>query len=633
MDSSKEHLFVFSNPKAGMDDIDRSTINQTIYDLSKDSAFFKNSVDKDVQTDKKIAAMRTQLGVKRRHNLVADVDQRVAALEASRDFSRVHVVVDMDMFFAAVEMRDNPSLAHVPMAVGGMGMICTANYAARKFGVRAAMPGFIAKKLCPSLVLVPPHFSKYEAVAHQTRDIFREFDPHFVAGSLDEAYLDITNYIASVSTTTLGGSSVCDPDAKCSRGSVSTEASSTPRATAGNVFVVEPNGHAYAFDENTSMEEKAGAVVQELRRRIHQATQLTASAGIASIPKLAKVCSDINKPNGQYVLPFNRDAIVKFVHHLPVRKFGGIGKVKEKLLAQVLNVATGGDLFARRYDIFHVFSEMSAQWLLQLSLGASASPSHDDDGDRPCQKSASRETTFRATSSLQELLERCQVLVKHVHSDLNELQLQGHCLTVKLKTTQFAVTSRAWTCKSALSQLSEMLDVACRLLVKEFNVAAKKHAKDASGPVTYRLLGIRMSMLKPAPSSSAGAWASPIPATSTADHDSAPQPPSVRQLSLPGVLHPALVPRQLSSTAPHAHHDATPSSEAREPCPVCGCHFDVWSLFLVNEHIDQCLSKTRSQPRRNHPSHVARAFNSNAIALSGSTSKLYSSPFFQPKPT
>ncbi|RHY25907.1 hypothetical protein DYB32_008014 [Aphanomyces invadans] len=311
-----------------MDDIDRSTINQTIYDLSKDSAFFKNSVDKDVQTDKKIAAMRTQLGVKRRHNLVADVDQRVAALEASRDFSRVHVVVDMDMFFAAVEMRDNPSLAHVPMAVGGMGMICTANYAARKFGVRAAMPGFIAKKLCPSLVLVPPHFSKYEV-------------------------LQLKRHLK------------------------------------------QPNGHAYAFDENTSMEEKAGAVVQELRRRIHQATQLTASAGIASIPKLAKVslppfhvCSDINKPNGQYVLPFNRDAIVKFVHHLPVRKFGGIGKVKEKLLAQVLNVATGGDLFARRYDIFHVFSEMSAQWLLQLSLGASASPSHDDDGDRPCQKSA-----------------------------------------------------------------------------------------------------------------------------------------------------------------------------------------------------------------------------------------------------
>ncbi|KAF0712541.1 hypothetical protein AaE_011996 [Aphanomyces astaci] len=182
MDSSKEHLFVFSNPKAGMDDVDRSTINQTIYDMSKDSAFFKNSVDKDGIVDKKIAAMRVQLGVKRRHNLVTDVDQRVTALEASRDFSRVHVVrpsssssidhhshasikvVDMDMFFAAVEMRDNPSLANVPMAVGGMGMICTANYAARKFGVRAAMPGFIAKKLCPALVFVPPHIAKYEVL-------------------------------------------------------------------------------------------------------------------------------------------------------------------------------------------------------------------------------------------------------------------------------------------------------------------------------------------------------------------------------------------------------------------------------------------------------------------------------------
>ncbi|RHZ10238.1 hypothetical protein DYB26_008310, partial [Aphanomyces astaci] len=99
------------------------------------------------------------------------------------------------------------------------------------------------------------------------------------------------------------------------------------------------------------------------------------------------VCSDINKPNGQYVLPFNRQAVVKFCHHLPVRKFGGIGKVKEKLLAQLLSISTGGDLFARRYDLFHLFSETTAQWLLQLSVGSSTGSSGGNDEDTPTRKS------------------------------------------------------------------------------------------------------------------------------------------------------------------------------------------------------------------------------------------------------
>ncbi|KAF0719971.1 Aste57867_665 [Aphanomyces stellatus] len=378
--ASKEHLFVFSNPKAGMDGVDRAKLNQTIYDLSKDSAFFKNSVEKDAAVDKKVAAMRAQLErQKRPHELVANVDRRVAALEHSRDFSRIHVVVDMDMFYAAVEMRDDPSLAHVPMAVGGMGMISTANYEARKFGVRAAMPGFIAKKLCPALVFVSPHFDKYTAVAEQTRAVFREYDPHFISGSLDEAYLDIT--------------------AQC-------------RARV-------------AAHSTMSLEDAAADVANEIRRRIHDATQLTASAGIASTARLAKVCSDINKPNGQYILPFNKPAVLKFVHHLPVRKFGGIGKVKEKMLTGVLGVTTGRQLYDARYDLFHVFSEGTAQWLLALSMGVAQDTTHHDpqQANANVQKSVSRENTFRATSSLQELLEMCQELVRHVHQDLTEVRI------------------------------------------------------------------------------------------------------------------------------------------------------------------------------------------------------------------
>ncbi len=124
-------------------------------------------------------------------------DTAAADLRASRDLSRTIVHVDMDAFYAAVEMRDDPSLRDRPMAVGGIGMLSTSNYAARRFGVRAGMPGFIGKKLCPDLVLVELNFDKYRAVSKVVRGVFAEYDPNFSPMSLDEAYLDITNYLSA----------------------------------------------------------------------------------------------------------------------------------------------------------------------------------------------------------------------------------------------------------------------------------------------------------------------------------------------------------------------------------------------------------------------------------------------------
>ena len=110
---------------------------------------------------------------------------------------RTIVHADMDAFFAAVEQRDNPELAKVEFAVGGMGMISTANYLARRHGVRSAMPGFIARALCPQLRFVKPNMQKYKMAAEQARGVFREYDPNFCAVSVDEALLDITDCVQS----------------------------------------------------------------------------------------------------------------------------------------------------------------------------------------------------------------------------------------------------------------------------------------------------------------------------------------------------------------------------------------------------------------------------------------------------
>jgi DNA polymerase kappa len=152
------------------------------------------------------------------------------------------------------------------MAVGGLGMLSTSNYAARRFGVRAAMPGFIARRLCPDLVIVPPDMAAYAAEAERIRDVFRAYDPNYLPMSLDEAYLDLTDYL------------------------------------------------------RRHPEQSAASAVAEMRARIAAATQLTASAGIAPNTFLAKVCSDLNKPNGQYELPATAPAVQEFVDRLSIRK-------------------------------------------------------------------------------------------------------------------------------------------------------------------------------------------------------------------------------------------------------------------------------------------------------------------------
>jgi len=171
----------------------------------------------------------------------------IASIEEERDISRTWLYVDMDMFFAAVEIRDNPDLADKPVAIGNMSMISTANYVARKYGVRSAMPGFIAQKLCPDLIFVDINFKKYNEVSKVFKSILEDYDPNYESMGCDEASVDITDYLRSTE------------------------------------------------QDNDEGREK---VAMEIRTRINEATRLTCSAGVACNKMLAKICSDMNKPNG-----------------------------------------------------------------------------------------------------------------------------------------------------------------------------------------------------------------------------------------------------------------------------------------------------------------------------------------------
>lgn len=189
--------------------------------------------------------------------------------------------VDMDCFFAAVEMRDNPALRDIPLAIGGRadkrGVISTANYPARVYGVHSAMSTAMALKLCPHLRVIPGRMAAYKEVSEQIRHIFARFTSLIEPLSLDEAYLDVS-------------------DSLCCSGS-------------------------------------ATLMAQAIRAQIFDELQLTASAGVAPVKFLAKIASDLNKPNGQYVI--TPEQVPAFLQQLPLSKIPGVGKVTAKKLSDM----------------------------------------------------------------------------------------------------------------------------------------------------------------------------------------------------------------------------------------------------------------------------------------------------------
>ncbi|KAG7393744.1 hypothetical protein PHYPSEUDO_004507 [Phytophthora pseudosyringae] len=464
-------MFVFTADKAGMKGVDKQHVQEVVHKMSKDSSFYQKSLRDNEKVEQRVVAMREKLACLTGGQLLRlqqEADARVARMEATRDLSRTIVVVDMDMFYAAVEMRDNPKLRDVPLAVGGLNMISTTNYAARQYGVRAAMPGFIGKELCPELHFVPVNMAKYAGVAAQIRAVFAEYDPNFEAFSLDEACLDLTDFVAK-NWQKYVAEALDDAESK-----ESDDEKQWTSTAAGRAAI-------------------AAAVVRELRKKIFDCTQLTASAGIAVNAMLAKICSDMNKPNGQYVLPFTRKRVLGFIRELPVRKIGGIGKVTEKILNEALNVHTGCELFAQRGKISHLFSGKTTLWLLQTSLGVR------ERREKQERKSFSRERTFGRLSDPKQLEAKCLDICKMLAKDLEKANKAAKNVTFVYKDTDFARCSRSTTLASAVFTADDLYANAVELLRREL-------------PLTLRLMGVRAATLAPRPKSTSSSQPSMAPA-------------------------------------------------------------------------------------------------------------------------
>ncbi|XP_027783288.2 DNA polymerase kappa isoform X1 [Marmota flaviventris] len=501
-DNDKDDLLLrmgLNDNKAGMEGLDKEKINKIIMEATKGSKYYGNELKKEKQVNQRIKNMmqqKAQITSQQLRKAQLQVDRFAMELEQGRDLNNTIVHVDMDAFYAAVEMRDNPELKDKPIAVGSMSMLSTSNYIARRFGVRAAMPGFIAKRLCPQLIIVPPNFDKYRAVSKEVKEILADYDPNFMAMSLDEAYLNITKHLQERQNwpedkrkyfvKTENAIENDQPEKEVDKLSeherpispLLFEDSPPDLQTPSNF---EEQNNPQILQNSVVFGTSAEEVVKEIRFRIEQKTTLTASAGIAPNTMLAKVCSDKNKPNGQYQILPNRQAVMGFIKDLPIRKVSGIGKVTEKML-KALGIITCTELYQQRALLSLLFSETSWHYFLHISLGL-GSTHLARDGER---KSMSVERTFSEISKAEEQYSLCQELCSELAQDLQKEKLKGRTVTIKLKNVNFEVKTRASTVSSVVSTAEEIFTIAKELLRTEIDA-------DFPRPLRLRLMGVRIS--------------------------------------------------------------------------------------------------------------------------------------------
>jgi DNA polymerase-4 len=292
--------------------------------------------------------------------------------------------VDMDAFFAAVELLDNPALAGEPVIVGGLGprgVVSTANYAARKYGVHSAMPMAKARRLCPEGKYLRPRMTRYREISTQVFGIFRSYTPLVEGLSLDEAFLDVS------ASARLFGS--------------------------------------------------AEEIAARLKTRIRQETGLTASVGVAHNKFLAKLASDLQKPDGLVLVPPER--VQAFLDPMPIKRLWGIGPKTQPRL-QALGILTFGQLRRTGADILRPVLGNRTEHFLRLAAG-------DDDREVIAEspdKSISHEVTFdQDLVDLPELLAELQHLVEAVGQRLRSRQLLAATVTVKIRDDKFHTITRS----------------------------------------------------------------------------------------------------------------------------------------------------------------------------------------------
>jgi DNA polymerase IV len=331
--------------------------------------------------------------------------------------------IDMDAFYASVEQRDNPELRGKPIAVGGgekRGVTTTASYEARKYGVRSAMPGYLAKQKCPEIIFVKPRFEAYKNVSRQIRKIFHQYTDLVEPLSLDEAYLDVT--------------------------------------------------------KNKINEPIATVIAEAIRNDIWKETQLTCSAGVSYCKFIAKVASDMNKPNGMTVIKPHQ--AIDFLEKLPIEKFYGIGKVTAQKMHD-LNIFSGSDL--KKIDQLELVQKFgkSGQFYYDIVRGIDERPVKTD---RHRKSLAVERTLDENIEGYEALSMEIKKIAEMLHKSIHKYQYFGRTISLKVKTSDFKIMTRSISIQEKICTLDHINQLAEGLLLLNHQVFG-----------TVRLIGLTIS--------------------------------------------------------------------------------------------------------------------------------------------
>jgi DNA polymerase-4 len=308
--------------------------------------------------------------------------------------------IDMDAFYASVEQRDNPELKGKPVAVGGSaerGVVAAASYEARKYGVRSAMPSKTALHKCPDLIFVKPRFDAYKAVSNQIREIFFDYTDLVEPLSLDEAYLDVTSNKKNMPSATL--------------------------------------------------------IAEEIKKRIKETTLLTASAGISINKFLAKVASDVNKPNGIFLIP--PDEAVSYVEKLAIEKFFGIGKVTAEKMHK-LGIRNGLEL--KKFTEVELIRNFGKSGSYYYKIARA----EDDRTVNPnrIRKSLGAENTFSTDlQEIEEIKRELEDIAEVVYNRMKRSGTKGKTLTVKVKYADFKLITRSKSVNNWIEEEQQIIQL------------------------------------------------------------------------------------------------------------------------------------------------------------------------------
>lgn len=334
--------------------------------------------------------------------------------------------IDMDAFYASVEQRDTPEYRNKPVIVGGSpqgrGVVAAASYEARKFGIHSAMPASRAVKLCPKAIFITPRFDVYKEVSLQIREIFYEYTDLVEPLSLDEAYLDVT--------------------------------------------------------ENRYGNPSATLIAREIKKQIKQKTGLTASAGVAGNKFLAKIASDLDKPDGLCVITPDKAEI--FIENLEISKFYGVGKATSKKM-ESLGIRTGADL--KKWDEIDLVKQFgkAGHHYYKIARGI------DNRSVKPdrIRKSVGKERTFSEdVSDLEWITDFLDELAGKVSGSMTKMNAAGKTITLKVRYSDFETVTRSYTLPNFTNRAEDLATISKKLL-----------NETEAGIREVRLLGISVSAL------------------------------------------------------------------------------------------------------------------------------------------